>query len=73
MNTKVVGGAAIIPNGFKLLEIPEKVMMRVEAPDGNSAEIPLYIKLYNDDEFFKSIEEFKETFKLKEDEGETNG
>ena len=60
---KVVAGAGVVPDIFEIIEFKEQASVRVKAPDGTEATIEIDFKIYNEEDFFQSIEELKGSLK----------
>lgn len=60
MANKIVAGAFKIPNGFELDGIISPARLTMKAPDGSIVEFTVEIKAFEPQEFFESIDKFKE-------------
>lgn len=67
----IAGGAIKVPNIFRVVEIIQPAKIKIMAPDNSEHEMVVDIKLYTQEEFYKSIEEFK-TMEIKP-QGDSNG
>lgn len=57
---KIVGGAFKLPDIFQLQGVSQHAKIMVKAPDGSQHEITIEIKMFEQEEFFESIDKFKE-------------
>ena len=56
----IVAGAFKIPNGFTLTGAITPAKLTMKAPDGKDIEFIVDMKSYKSEEFFESIDKFKE-------------
>jgi len=73
---KIIGGAVKLPEIFTIKEIIQPAKFKIVAPDKSEHELVVDIKIYNIDDFYKSIESFKQDVEYRgetKQEGEANG
>ncbi len=56
----VIGGVAKLPVGFELLGVVNTARFIMRAPDGTDVELNVDIKAFDSQEFFESMDKFKE-------------
>jgi len=58
--TVIVGAALKIPPGFELVGEVQNARCIMKAPDGKEIELVVDVKAFSKEEFFESMDQFKE-------------